>query len=77
MRGQLTIRGSWNSFTRPFPGDDWFEAIKYFAEGKLSSNYIISHRLSLDEAPEIFKRIATGGLFFNKIMFLPHGEPDE
>jgi L-iditol 2-dehydrogenase len=77
MRGQLSLIGSWNSFTKPFPGDDWFEALKYFSEGKLSSKEIISHRLPLDDVPEIFKKIAAGGFFFNKIMFLPNGEPAE
>jgi L-iditol 2-dehydrogenase len=76
MRGQLTLIGSWNSFTKPFPGNDWFEALKNFEEGKLSSKEIISHRLSLDEAPEIFKKIAIGDFFFNKIMFLPNGDPN-
>jgi L-iditol 2-dehydrogenase len=77
MRGQLSLIGSWNSFTKPYPGNDWFEALKYFETGKLSSKEIISHRLSLDKAPEIFKSIAAGGFFFNKIMFLPNGEPNE
>jgi L-iditol 2-dehydrogenase len=76
MRGQLSVIGSWNSFTKPFPGDDWFEALRYFSEGRLSSQELISHRLTLDEAPEIFRKIAAGNFFFNKIMFLPNGEPD-
>jgi L-iditol 2-dehydrogenase len=74
MRGQLSVIGSWNSFTEPFPGNDWFEALELFSEGKLSAEHMISHRLSLDEAPEIFKKIAEGGYFFNKIMFFPNGE---
>ncbi|MDR3224741.1 MAG: galactitol-1-phosphate 5-dehydrogenase [Clostridiales Family XIII bacterium] len=77
MRGQLAVIGSWNSFTKPFPGNDWFEALQLFSEGKLTSNGTISHALSLDEAPEMFRKIAAGGLFYNKIMFLPNGEPQE
>lgn len=77
MRGQLAILGSWNSFTSPFPGDDWFIPLKLFEENKISSEHMISHKLSLDEAPEIFKKIDEGGFFYNKIMFLPFGEDFE
>ena len=34
MRGQLSLIGSWNSFTKPFPGDDWFIALDLFAQKK-------------------------------------------
>lgn len=77
MRGQISLIGSWNSFTKPFPGYDWTESIKLFAQGKITSKPMISHKLPLEDAPEIFKQIAAGGLFFNKILFLPHGEEME
>jgi L-iditol 2-dehydrogenase len=74
MRGQLMLRGSWNSFSSPFPGDDWFISLKLFAEKKVTGKPMISHKLPLDDAPAIFKKIDQGGFFFNKILFLPHGE---
>lgn len=74
MRGQISLIGSWNSFTDPFPGDDWFTALKMFESGEIKAGPMLSHKLSLDDAPDIFKKIAVGGLFFNKIMFLPFGE---
>jgi L-iditol 2-dehydrogenase len=76
MRGQLSLIGSWNSFTKPFPGDDWFVALDLFSQNKITSKYMISHKLPLDEAPEMFKKIDKGGLFFNKILFLPFGNID-
>ncbi|MDR1105472.1 MAG: galactitol-1-phosphate 5-dehydrogenase [Treponema sp.] len=72
MREQLDLRGSWNSFTSPFPGPDWTGSIELMRNGA-SAEKIISHRLSLDEAPGIFRKIAEGGFFFNKIMFYPWG----
>jgi L-iditol 2-dehydrogenase len=72
MREQLELRGSWNSFTSPFPGSDWTGSIDLMKNG-VSAKRIISHRLSLDEAPGIFEKIAAGGFFFNKIMFYPWG----
>ena len=74
MRGQLSLIGSWNSFTKPYPGDDWFIALDLFAKKKITSEYMISHKLPLDDAPEMFRKIDKGGLFFNKILFLPFGD---
>ena len=74
LRSQLSIIGSWNSFTKPFPGNDWFTALELFAAGKMTAGPVVSHKLPLDEAPDIFKRIVQSSFFFNKIMFLPNGD---
>lgn len=71
MRKQLRILGSWNSFTDPYPGSDWFKTLDMFKQKEIDANPIISHRLTLDEIPEIFNEIAKGELFFNKILALP------
>nr|MCR4891373.1 galactitol-1-phosphate 5-dehydrogenase [Lachnospiraceae bacterium] len=73
MRRQLSVKGSWNSFTKPFPGSDWTGSIELYEKYGMTAKDIISHRLSLDEAPEIFNKIAAGGYFFSKIMFFPNG----
>lgn len=77
MRKQLSIKGSWNSFTKPFPGSDWTESIDLFENHGLTAKDIISHRLTLDEMPETFEKIAKGGYFFSKIMFFPNGQTEE
>lgn len=71
MRRQLSILGSWNSFKKEFPGFDWFETQRLFEKGLVTAEKVISHKLPLDDAPEMFKKIAAGGLFFNKILFIP------
>ncbi len=73
MRGQISIIGSWNSFSAPFPGTEWTTSLELFEKGLIASDAMISHKLALDDAPSIFKQISEGGLFFNKIMFYPHG----
>lgn len=75
MREQLDIRGSWNSFTEPFPGSDWTDSIVLYEKYGMTAKDIISHRLPLDEAPGIFRKIKEGGFFFSKIMFYPQGVP--
>ncbi len=74
MRRQISLNGSWNSFTSPFPGSDWTGAIDLYENHGMTAKDIISHRLSLDEAPEIFGNIAKGNFFFSKIMFYPNGQ---
>ena len=75
MREQLDIRGSWNSFTNPFPGSDWTDSIELYEKYGMTAKDIISHRLSLDDVPGIFKKIKEGGFFFSKIMFYTQGVP--
>lgn len=76
MRRQISLNGSWNSFTSPFPGSDWTGAIDLYENHGMTAKDIISHRLSLDEAPEIFGNIAKGNFFFSKIMFYPNGQEE-
>ena len=71
MRSQLRILGSWNSFDAPFPGKDWEVSLQLMERGLISSKHMISHRLSLEEGPDIFRKIDAGGYFFNKILFFP------
>ncbi len=73
MRGQVCIQGSWNSFSSPFPGTEWTTSLKLFEKGLISSDAMVTQKLALDAAPDIFRQISEGRLFFNKIMFYPHG----
>jgi L-iditol 2-dehydrogenase len=73
-RYQLSIIGSWNSFSDPFPGREWTEAAALMGEKKLSPDLVISHRLPLEECPAVFDQIHNKTIKFNKILFLPNGE---
>jgi len=76
-RYQLTIRGSWNSFSDPFPGFEWTESAKLMNEKGFDPDLVISHRLDLSELPEIFRQIDARTLAYNKIMFYPNGMEEE
>jgi len=71
MRGQISIKGSWNSFSDPFPGWEWTYALKLMETGKLEYKSIITHELALSEAPSLFEKIHQGDLFYNKVLFYP------
>ncbi len=77
LRYQLSIRGSWNSFSNPFPGVEWTEAVRLMNEKKFIPDLLISHRLDLKELPDIFKQIDNHSLVYNKIMFYPNGMEEE
>ncbi len=71
LRRELEIKGSWNSFSNPFPGREWTYSVELMAQKKLITEPIISHKLRLDEAPEIFRKFLDKDFFFSKVMFLP------
>ena len=73
QRFQLTLRGSWNSFSNPFPGFEWTESARLMNEKLFNPDLLISHRLGLEELPGIFEQIDNRSIVYNKIMFYPNG----
>lgn len=71
MRGQISIRGSWNSNSNPFPGWEWTHALELMETGRIDYKAIITHELPLEDVPSIFEKIYRKELFFNKVLFLP------
>ncbi|MEX0347416.1 MAG: galactitol-1-phosphate 5-dehydrogenase [Rhizobiaceae bacterium] len=57
VRQELEIVGSWNSYSVPFPGKEWFDIMRLLQEGRLIVEPLISHRAELDSAPEIFRKL--------------------
>lgn len=74
MRGEKAIVGSWNSFSRPFPGWEWTHGVESLADGTIDAEKVITHKLPLEKVPEIFDKIYKKELFFNKVLFLPNEE---
>lgn len=71
MRGQISVKGSWNSFSNPFPGWEWTHGLELMESGRIDYKSIITHELPLKDVPSIFEQIYKGDLFFNKVLFLP------
>ncbi|MBP1042246.1 galactitol-1-phosphate 5-dehydrogenase [Vagococcus sp. BWB3-3] len=72
VRNELTVLGSWNAISAPFPGKEWEATIEALASGALEVKSMISHRLPLAEGPAIFKRIThRREENFGKVMFFP------
>lgn len=68
VRGEVTITGSWNSFSAPFPGREWDAVLAYIKEGKLDIMTCITHQFPLEKAPEIIKDMSERAFMFNKVV---------
>jgi len=71
LRYEIGIHGSWNSFSDPFPGEEWSFTIECMAKGKIQTDPIVSHRFKIDETPEVFEKIKNRDIVFNKILIFP------
>jgi L-iditol 2-dehydrogenase len=74
LRHEIHLVGSWNSYSVPFPGREWTDIVALIAAGKLTSRPLISHHLSLEEAPSVFRQLANRQFEpYSKIIFTPNG----
>lgn len=72
VRNELTVLGSWNAISAPFPGKEWEATVEALASGALEVKSMISHRLSLEDGPAIFDRITHNREeHFGKVIFFP------
>lgn len=68
IRGEITITGSWNSYSAPFPGQEWQTIIDFISNGSLDMNEFITHTISLDELPKTIQQMADREISFNKVL---------
>lgn len=74
VREEVEVIGSWNSYSVPFPGKEWFDIMGLLAAGRLDVEPLITHRVELDDAPEIFQKLKDRSFGpYHKILFKPNG----
>lgn len=71
FRKELTLQGFWNSYSAPFPGKEWLNAINFINQGRFKLNSLISHRYPLQQVKEAFEMILSRKESYNKVMILP------
>ncbi|WP_010097373.1 galactitol-1-phosphate 5-dehydrogenase [Ornithinibacillus scapharcae] len=71
VRNELTVYGSWNAVSTPFPGKEWSSTIHYMSTGQIVSSPMISHRPTLEEGPDIFRKIVNREIESVKVIFHP------
>lgn len=72
LRLEVSLHGAWNSFSAPFPGDEWRITAEFLADGRLAWEHMITHELPLDAFPETMLALGDRSIFSSKILFLPN-----
>ena len=74
LRKELTVRGSWLSYSSPFPGREWTDAVRVLSQAPASPEGIVTHEFGLDEATAGFEVMRATGTERLKVMFRVFGE---
>ena len=69
LRKQLSVFGSWNS-DRRHDIDDWQESIDAIANGTLTPEKVITHKIAFENADKAFDIICERKDFYNKIVLV-------
>lgn len=72
VRNELRIKGSWNSLSAPFPGREWQTSLDYMTKGWLKPSSLITHRITLQDAPDIFPKLYRRDFHFIKVLIDIH-----
>ena len=68
LRREITIHTTWNSKVAPRGRDEWTRVLAAM-QNDLTLEPLISHRISLDEGPEVLKAMFEKTLWYNKVIF--------
>lgn len=71
MRLEVTLHGAWNSFSAPFPGDEWRTSAAMMASGDLRWEFMITHELPLSALPDMMRTLGDRSTFTSKVLFVP------
>ncbi|MBC1335283.1 galactitol-1-phosphate 5-dehydrogenase [Listeria booriae] len=74
FRRELTLKGFWNSYSAPFPGEEWTTSIAFVNQGRIQLKPLISHRYKVEEVGDAFAMILGREEDYNKVMILPQEE---
>ena len=68
-RKELTVRGSWMSYSAPFPGREWELAGYYFSKGLIRAEKLIDRIVPIQDVTGVFKDFEIPGNVKGKILF--------
>ncbi|MCL2220776.1 MAG: galactitol-1-phosphate 5-dehydrogenase [Oscillospiraceae bacterium] len=71
LRGEITIRGSWNSLPNPLPIHEWETALRFMQSGAIKVNPLITHRYRLEDGQKAFEMMFNRTEVFTKVLFKP------
>ncbi|MEI6389098.1 MAG: galactitol-1-phosphate 5-dehydrogenase [Spirochaetota bacterium] len=68
LRNEIRISGTWNSRVVPRGRDEWTRVLA-FLDSRMDVQCLVSHRPSLTEGTEIFRKMEAREGWFNKVVF--------
>jgi len=71
LRGELVLKGAWNSSIAPLPINEWAVTLQAMADGRLKTAPLISHRFRLEDCQEAFAMMHQRRQVFTKVLFHP------
>ncbi|WP_071396176.1 galactitol-1-phosphate 5-dehydrogenase [Bacillus tuaregi] len=72
FRRELTLKGFWNSYSAPFPGEEWITSIDFINKGKINLKELISHRFKLEDTQRAFNMMINREEPYGKVMIKPN-----
>jgi len=70
VRGEITLLGSWNSYSAPFPGVEWRAVLDYLADGRLRIKPFITHTFPLECLPQTIRDLKNKAYEYNKVVIV-------
>jgi len=70
-RRENELRGTWMSYSAPFPGHEWSDSVAAILRGDLHVQTMISHRFPLSAIEDVFQQIHSHALIHRKIILIP------
>lgn len=74
LRGELTVTGSWMSYSAPFPGYEWTTAVDLIASGAVDAERMITGTYRLDDTHAAFDAIRDTSDLRLKLLYEVSGE---
>lgn len=69
LRGELTLRGVWMSYSAPFPGREWTRAVELVGSGAVDTDALISNVYPLGDAARPFTDVRESGGRLLKVLY--------
>lgn len=74
LRGELTVTGSWMSYSAPFPGHEWTQAAELLSSGAIDADKLISKEFGLETGAAAFNAVREGKGALLKVLYAVGGE---
>ncbi len=71
LRGELILKGSWNSSISPLPISEWKSSLMFIDSGKIKLKDLITHVKSYEECQAAFDMMFKRTEMFTKVIFDP------